>query len=141
MGKKKKHQRSSITQQEPGTGFGGLGAALAAQGFASMDATDSGKTTPAGGTPGAAGARADGVLSGKAVVRQERKGRGGKTVTVIDGVAIHRVADLEALAKTMRKALGAGARVEGKGIVVQGDQRKKAADWLEKQGASVVLGN
>ncbi|MCP4873582.1 MAG: translation initiation factor [Proteobacteria bacterium] len=92
-----------------------------------------------GPTPPAA--NATGLLKGKAVVRQERKGRGGKTVTVVDGVAISRVDDLVGLARTMRKAMGTGARVEGGKIVLQGDQRKSAEAWLSKQGASVVIGN
>lgn len=146
MGKKKKQQRAPVPQQEPGSGFGGLGAALAAQGLAAKPSSGEGAAVAVATPPKAAASKAPaakpaGLLSGKAVVRQERKGRGGKTVTVVDGVALHRVDDLDALAKTMRKALGTGARVEGNGIVVQGDQRKKAAAWLEKQGATVVIGN
>ncbi len=37
--------------------------------------------------------------------------------------------------------LGAGARVDGGTVVVQGDQRESAARWLEGRGATVVLGN
>ena len=37
--------------------------------------------------------------------------------------------------------IGAGARVEDSRLVVQGDQRDAAKRWLEKQGATGVLGN
>jgi len=94
---------------------------------------------PAGRPPSVAGPGS--LLRGKAVVRQERKGHGGKTVTVVDGAAIARIPDLAALAKTMRKAMGTGARVDGGAIVLQGDQRVAAEAWLTKQGATVVVGN
>lgn len=137
---RKKNKRppsgGAATPEQPGGGFGGLGAALAAGGLTASD-----RPAPPPTEPQAESAPAPGALRGKAVVRQERKGRGGKTVTVIDGAAISRVPDLEALAKTMRKALGTGARVEDGKIVLQGDQREGAGAWLAKQGATVVIGN
>ena len=138
MGKTKKNRGpAKVATEEPGSGFGGLVSALASQGL-----VGSGKDA-APAVPAAAAAPSGGGdgLRGKVVVRQERKGRGGKTVTVVDGAGIRAVDDLAALAKRMRKALGTGARVEGEGIVVQGDQRESAQAWLEKQGATVVLGN
>lgn len=137
MGKKSKRSKRAAPApaEQPGSGFGGLGAALAARGLVASEAPATGSAQPAASSGAATG------LRGKAVVRQERKGRGGKTVTVIDGAAISRVADVEALAKTMRKALGTGARVEGGKIVLQGDQRTSAAAWLDKQGATVIIGN
>ena len=75
----------------------------------------------------------------KLVVRRQRKGHGGKTVTIVEGLPSDR---LETLAKQARKALGRGARVEGEELVVAGAQHEQVADWLERQGASkVVLGN
>lgn len=157
MGKKKtpKTRREFPVAETPGTGFGGLAAALVAGGLAKPPppppepaaapaepappqarAPRERAPAPVATTPGPGT-----LLRGKAVVRQERKGHGGKTVTVIDGAAIARVDDLAALAKTLRKALGAGARVEGGKLLVQGDQRDAACAWLTKQGASVVVGN
>lgn len=139
MARNKKNKRQSLRYapviDEPGGIFGELGAALAAQGLkaSAEPATTETSAPPTPPTPTG--------LRGKAVVRQERKGHGGKTVTVIDGAAIARVDDLAALAKTLRKALGAGARVEGGKLLVQGDQRDAACAWLTKQGASVVVGN
>jgi translation initiation factor 1 len=143
VSKKNKRSRRSQTHapaEQPGDGLGGLGAALAAQGFAPSKEPDPPPPSSANGPPHALTEEA-GALRGKAVVRQERKGRGGKTVTVISGPAIVRMTDLAALAKRMRKALGTGARVEDGQIVLQGDQRDVAGAWLSREGATVVLGN
>ena len=75
------------------------------------------------------------LFAPKVVVRVTRKGRGGKTVTVIQGV----LRDHASTAKTLKKTLGTGARVEGEEIVVQGDQRDRVADWLEAQGVKKVV--
>ncbi|MCO4772765.1 MAG: translation initiation factor [Deltaproteobacteria bacterium] len=142
MGKKRRSKTPApkAPAEQPGGGFGGLGDMLAAQGLETAT-----PAKPARGGPKSKAAHvpsppaADG-LSGKAVVRRERKGRGGKTVTVVSGAALTGQ-DLPALAKRMRKALGTGARIEDGAIVVQGDQRDAAAKWLGARGAKVVLGN
>jgi translation initiation factor 1 len=72
---------------------------------------------------------------GKVVVRRERSGRGGKTVTVIEGVGQGR----EDVAKRMKKALGVGARVEGEDVVLQGALEDRAAKWLEDNGFPRVV--
>lgn len=78
------------------------------------------------------------------VVRHERKGHGGKTVTVIDGsraVAPAAAADWNSFAKGLRKALGVGARAEGAEIILQGDLVTRVADLLEERyGAKVTRG-
>ena len=71
----------------------------------------------------------------KVVVRATRKGRGGKTVTEVQGV----VAEREKVAKKLKKTLGVGARVEGELIVVQGDQCERVAAWLTKNGVKKVV--
>lgn len=76
----------------------------------------------------------------KITLHRQSAGMGGKVATVVtfSGEA----ADLEALAKELRKGLGCGSRViEGK-IILQGDIRERARDWFVKKGAHrVVLGN
>src|SRR6185503_16404460 len=47
----------------------------------------------------------------KLVVRRERKGRGGKTATVVEGIRVSPSA-LERIAREMRRALGCGASVD-----------------------------
>ena len=75
----------------------------------------------------------------KLVLRREKKGRGGKTVTRLSGVSAHA---LEDVAKQMKKGLGCGALVEGDDIVLLGSLVDRAAEWLEKAGAKkVVRGN
>ena len=51
-------------------------------------------------------------FAGKIVIARERKGRGGKTATLVRGVALAGPA-LEAFAREMRQALGTGGGVEG----------------------------
>jgi translation initiation factor 1 len=77
----------------------------------------------------------------KIVVRREKKGRGGKTATVVEGIKRPPSA-LERIARDLRKALGCGASVEGDTIVVQGDIAARIESWLVERGAKkVVIGN
>lgn len=101
---------------------------------------DAAQAQPAAAPEPAAQGTAHG-LAGKIVVRREKKGRGGKTATVIEGIA-RSPEDLGAMAKTMRKVLGCGAHIEGPNIVLTGEQTKRAQQWLLEQGArKVVVGN
>jgi translation initiation factor 1 len=78
---------------------------------------------------------------GKIVVRRERRGHGGKTVTVVDGLKLP-PAQLETLARLLRKALGSGTWVDEGRIVLQGDQMSGAEAWLRARGAPrVIVGN
>jgi translation initiation factor 1 len=77
----------------------------------------------------------------KIMLRRERKGRGGKTATVVEGIKRPRSA-LERMARELRRALGCGAAVEGDTIVVQGDMAARIEPWLVARGAKkVVVGN
>ncbi len=91
-------------------------------------AADAGQ--PEGGAPELARA-------GRLIVRRERKGHGGKTVTVVEGLALPDPT-LEALARTMRKALGCGSRLDAGRIVLQGDRADAIAAWLTRHGARDV---
>lgn len=78
---------------------------------------------------------------GKVVVRREKKGRGGKTATVIEGLGLP-ASELSAMAKQMRRRFGCGASVEGETVVLSGAQTDRVRDWLVEQGArKVVVGN
>lgn len=70
------------------------------------------------------------------VLRIEKQGRGGKTVTVIARVQMH-PAGKEALLKTLKAACGAGGAVKNGELEVQGDQRAKVKALLEKMGYKV----
>ncbi|MEM9068805.1 MAG: translation initiation factor [Myxococcota bacterium] len=76
------------------------------------------------------------VFAGKVVVRREKKGRGGKTVTRISGIAPDHRARFQ---KEMKKALGCGATLEGEDLVLLGSLVDRAADYLEGQGARRVV--
>lgn len=73
----------------------------------------------------------------RALVRFERKGRGGKVVTVLAQLDVPAVR-LEQLCGEARRALGCGGTVEGAEIVLQGDQRDRAAAWLKGLGVRKV---
>ncbi len=76
-------------------------------------------------------------LKGSFSLRKEKKGRGGKTVTILSGSHLT-LQEAEALGKAMRKALGCGSRVEGGDVLLQGDLRERGKDWLLSQGAKRV---
>ena len=73
----------------------------------------------------------------RAVVRYERKGRGGKEVTVIEQLELEDK-ELDAWLKGMKQALGCGGTREGEALVLQGDQRERARGWLEGKGVRKV---
>jgi translation initiation factor 1 len=77
-------------------------------------------------------------LRGKIVVRREKKGRGGKTATLVEGIELEPAA-LRALTTRLKKAIGCGGTVEGTTIVLTGAQTDRVRAWLEEQGASGVI--
>jgi translation initiation factor 1 len=78
---------------------------------------------------------------GRVVVRRERKGRGGKAVTLADGPGLAAL-DLPELARAAARALGVGARVEDGALVVQGEQTERLSAWLAARGLGpIVRGN
>jgi translation initiation factor 1 len=77
----------------------------------------------------------------KIVLRREKKGRGGKIATVVEGIKLP-PSGLERIARELKRALGCGASVEGSTIVVQGDMAARIEPWLLARGArKVVIGN
>lgn len=84
---------------------------------------------------------ADLSRSEKILLRREKKGRGGKTVTLVSGITLP-PPQLEQLARNMRKGLGCGATIEHDIIVLQGDLQVRAQQWLLQHGArKVILAN
>ena len=67
---------------------------------------------------------------GRVDIRRETDGRGGKTVTVVDGFVGIGLPEKEALAKKMRAACGCGGTVKDGRIEIQGDQRETVAKIL-----------
>ena len=56
----------------------------------------------------------------KVIVRLDRKQRGGKSVTVIEGLLIP-TKDMEELLKRLKAGLGAGGTVKDSSVEIQGD--------------------
>ena len=73
--------------------------------------------------------------AGDGVVRvsRETKGRGGKAVTVVRGLALDAAA-LTDLGKRLRTACGAGGTARGGVLEVQGDHAERVVDWLKQAG-------
>jgi translation initiation factor 1 len=98
--------------------------------------TDGGRMCPACRQPVAAcTCKAAAVPAGDGIARVSRqsKGRGGKTVTIVKGLALDAAA-LAALGKQLRTACGSGGTVKDGVIEVQGDHCDLVLDVLVKQG-------
>ena len=82
-------------------------------------------------------AKARAAPAGDGVVRvsRETKGRGGKSVTLIRGLALDSVA-LALLGKQLRTACGSGGTVKDGVIEVQGDHCELVMEALRKHGHS-----
>lgn len=63
----------------------------------------------------------------------ERKGRAGKTATIVSGFTIDDD-EIESLASEMKRRLGCGGSVRGGEILVQGDRRQAVLDFLLSKG-------
>jgi translation initiation factor 1 len=66
-------------------------------------------------------------------VRLDRKGRGGKSVTVIEGLRISSQ-DRESLLKQLKTRLGTGGSVKDDVLEIQGDHRDAIMTFLEGLG-------
>ncbi len=71
-----------------------------------------------------------------AKLRLEKKGRAGKSVTVLDGLPRNR-AFLAAIATELRAALGTGGTVRDGSVELQGDHRERLRGLLARRGWSV----
>ena len=69
-------------------------------------------------------------------VGRETKGRGGKAVTLVRGLALP-AAELTALGKQLRNACGAGGTVKDGVLEVQGDHVERVMALLQQQGLKV----
>lgn len=76
--------------------------------------------------------------AGDGIVRvgRETKGRGGKAVTLVRGLALP-TAELAALGKQLRNACGAGGTVKDGVLEVQGNHVERVMALLQQQGLKV----
>lgn len=73
------------------------------------------------------------TFNDKVRVYIEKKGRGGKTVTLIKGLSLA-APQLDEMCKMLKAKCGGGGNREGREIMIQGDQRKKVIDALIAKG-------
>lgn len=66
-------------------------------------------------------------------VRKERKGRGGKVATIVQGF-VGNSGDLEALAKRLKVACGVGGSAKEGEIIIQGDRVAQVQELLVSWG-------
>lgn len=66
-------------------------------------------------------------------LRLEKKGRGGKSVTVVGGLPRNR-AFLTAVARELKRACGTGGTAADGAVEIQGDQRERLRPWLSGKG-------
>ncbi len=78
------------------------------------------------------------VATGDGIVRvsREKKGRGGKTVTLVRGLALESAA-LTVLARQLKAACGTGGTVADGVIEIQGDHVERLVVALQGQGFTV----
>ena len=80
------------------------------------------------------------ATAGDGIVRIQRQtqGRGGKTVTVVSGLALDDTA-LKALAKILKQRCGTGGAIKDGAIEIQGDHRETLRAELQQRGMTVKL--
>jgi translation initiation factor 1 len=71
-----------------------------------------------------------------AKLRLEKKGRGGKSVTVVDGLP-RNDAFLRELCSELKRACGAGGSVGDGAVEIQGDLRARVRELLAAKGYTV----
>ncbi|MBI2221601.1 MAG: hypothetical protein HYU53_10390 [Acidobacteria bacterium] len=105
--------------------------------------TDKGRICPACGWPArdctcSTRSAADEPVPTRLVakLRMEKAGRGGKTVTLVDGLP-RNAAFLRGLAQELKRACGTGGAVVENTIELQGDLRDRVREFLVKKGFAV----
>lgn len=73
------------------------------------------------------------IETARLLITMERKGRGGKTATIISGFTIDDDA-IARLASQLKTRLGTGGSARGGEILIQGDRRKDVAAALNQLG-------
>lgn len=76
---------------------------------------------------------ASGVQREPLHIVMEKKGRGGKTATIIEGFVCDE-ATLRDVARRLKQSLGLGGSARGDEILIQGDAREKLRPLLRSMG-------
>ncbi len=121
------------------------GAPLAHNPFHALPGGGSEATVPAAPTPARAAPAKPSLPApeeknrGRVDVLRSTAGRGGKTVTVVQGFVGIGLPEKEQLAKAMQKRCGSGGTVKEGRIEIQGDQREAVVAVLRAAGFRPVL--
>ena len=67
-------------------------------------------------------------------ILKQRKGKKGKTITLIKGLGISNEKEAKELLKKMKVYCGTGGKVIGKDIQLQGDMIKNSFEFLRNEG-------
>lgn len=94
-----------------------------------------GGTLPEGEEPAPQPATPKPEKLGKLSVSIERKGRAGKTATIISGFTVSQER-LEEIAATLKQKLGTGGSARGGEILIQGDRRNEVVELLKLCGGA-----
>lgn len=70
------------------------------------------------------------------IAKIEKKGRGGKTVSIVEGF-VGNQDDLKNLAKELKNKCGTGGSVKDGQIIIQGNVRDKIMEYLKQKGYQV----
>ena len=71
-------------------------------------------------------------------IRRESKGRGGKTVSIVDGLPLAEK-EMKVLLKKLKAQLGTGGALKNGTLEIQGKHRDKLLQLLEKEGYQAKL--
>jgi translation initiation factor 1 len=71
-------------------------------------------------------------------LHRESSGRGGKAVTLVKNLVLS-ADDLKSLAKKLKQECGTGGTIKDGVIEIQGEQRQRIADVLQKLGYKVKI--
>lgn len=79
------------------------------------------------------------ALGGRLIVRRQKKGQGGKTVTCVEGLDAGQIPELLV---RLKRDLGCSGRVDEAVLIAGTADHARVAAWLRKAGATqVTLGN
>ena len=73
----------------------------------------------------------------KIKIHKQKKGKKGKTVTVISGFGSENTSQISNLLKKLKVHCGTGGSLNDKGIQLQGDMQEKVKFFLRKEGYGI----